>query len=125
MALVGGGFAIDANWIVKHVTADGHIDVPLVVPIDTVITAIRVCGLMLAIAVIAPWPWQFLRRSHALATVMWGFAVSSVTFLVVFAATSPYSLLKLAFVKGLYFEATGDRGDDERPVGRGMDARHG
>lgn len=106
VALTVGGYAIDAAWIITHLTADGHIDVPLMVSLDTAVFAVRFCGLLLAVVVVLPWTWDLLRRYKAVATALCAFAVAAVTFLVAFAATSPYSFLKLAFLKGLYFEAT-------------------
>ena len=98
-------FAIDANWIVRHVTADGHVDVPLVMSLDTLVVVIRAAGVALTAAVATPWLWRGLHRRQALATTLWGFGVVLAIFVAAFAVASPYSLWKLAFLKGLYFEA--------------------
>ncbi len=99
------GFAIDGAWIVAHISADGHVDVPLPVSLDTAVSILRGAGAALAVVAAAPRLWSAFRRSERTETVAWGIGVSLVAFSLTFVFASPYSLAKLAFVKGLYYEA--------------------
>jgi 4-amino-4-deoxy-L-arabinose transferase-like glycosyltransferase len=100
-----GGLAIDGQWIVTHITADGHVDVPLPVSLDALVWIIRAFGALLVLAAATPWTWRLFRRWTSAETVFWGFAVAAAAFVMTFVVASPYSFVKLAFLKGLYYEA--------------------
>jgi hypothetical protein len=100
-----GAIAIDPPWIVRHITADGHIDVPMLISLDALIWIIRAAGALLVVAAATPWTWAMFRRRVALETVLWGFGTAFAAFTLAFALTSPYSFARLAFLKGLYYEA--------------------
>jgi len=99
------GFSIDADSFIRLITADGHIDVPLPVPVAALVWLIRGAGIVMFAVAVTPWTWRELRQWRQTETVLWGCGVSLATFVAVFVITSPYSLYKLAFIKGLYFEA--------------------
>ncbi len=99
-----GGLAIDSAWVITHVTVDGHVDVPLPMSLDAAIWLIRATGLVLALVAVTPWTWRMLQRWKN-ETVLWGYAVALTAFVTTFVIASPYSWVKLAFIKGLYYEA--------------------
>lgn len=100
-----GAFAIDAPWVVRHITADGHVDVPLLISLDALVWIIRAAGALLVVTAVTPWMWRLFLRWTALETVLWGFGTALAAFTLTFVLTSPFSLERFAFLKGLYYEA--------------------
>ena len=104
--LVALSFVFNAGWIAAHLTEDGHIDSPLSAHLLSLLTVATRGGGALAIVLSAtPWLWTWLRqRSHVLA-VLWSWFLMLATFVATFVITSPYSLRKAAFIKGMMGEA--------------------
>jgi 4-amino-4-deoxy-L-arabinose transferase-like glycosyltransferase len=100
-----GSFAIDGPWLVSHLAADGHIDVPMPLSLDALVWIMRAAGVLLFVAAVTPWTWTRLRRWSALETVLWGVGTTLAAFTLAFALSSPYSFDRFAFLKGLYYEA--------------------
>jgi 4-amino-4-deoxy-L-arabinose transferase-like glycosyltransferase len=99
-------FVFDPAWIAAHLTEDGRIDLPLAA---SALSLLRMTtrgggGLAMLLSVV-PWSWGRLRRwPHGLA-VMWSWYLTLVTFGAAFVVSSPYSLRKAAFIKGILGEA--------------------
>lgn len=105
LAIAGAGFAIDVNWVLLHITSDGRVDVPLPLSLEGLIWIVRGTGLALLLMAAVPWLWTMLKRRPVAETVAWGWMISASTFAACFVLFSPYSFVKLAFIKGLYYEA--------------------
>ena len=104
LAVTVAGFAIDGDWVLRHIAADGRIDVPLPMSLESLIWIVRGSGVALLLVGCAPWLWARLKRNAITETIAWGWALALVTFVACFVVFSPYSLVKLAFIKGLYYE---------------------
>lgn len=107
LALLAASLLLDAGWVASHLTEDGHIDAAISPQALTRLsTAARGGALAVALVAATPWVWRALRRRPRLVVVVWSWTVAAVAFAVSFVATSPYSLRRAAFVKGLFVEAS-------------------
>lgn len=95
---------LDAEWVLRSLVADGRVDVPLPVSIDTALRIMLALGVCVSVAVATPWLWRAMLRRRSVETTLWGMGVALTAFAATFVLASPYSLWKLAFLKGLYFE---------------------
>ena len=104
--LIALSFFLNVGWIAAHLTEDGHLDSPAAIRMLGLLTVVaRGAGGAALVLSAAPWLWNWLRRwSHGLA-VLWSWSLALVTFVAAFVITSPYSLRKAAFLKGLLGEA--------------------
>lgn len=102
--LLAMGLLTNTEWVLRYLVADGRVDVPLPVSIDTALRIMLALGACVSVTVATPWLWRAMLRHRAVETRLWGIGVALAAFGATFALASPYSLWKLAFLKGLYFE---------------------
>ena len=105
VVIVLAALAIDGTWLIKHLTADGRVDVPLPMSLDAALWVLRGAGAALVVAAATPFTWKQLERRTAIETVVWGLLLTFAAFAGMFFLASPYSFDHLAFLKGLYYEA--------------------
>jgi hypothetical protein len=106
VVLIVASFWTNADSIGRYLTEGGKLIAPISARTLALWTAVlrgAGCGL-LVLAALQPL-WRVIQRSRRRAVITIVTGASSVVFAATFALVSPYSLRKLAFVKGLYLES--------------------
>ena len=106
-AVIALGFVLDTGWIAAHLTEDGSIAAFPLSPqlLRLTRSAAFGAGVLAMLVSAAPLVWRRLRQWLYGLAVLWAWLVAAATFVTAFVVTSPYSLRKAAFVKGLLGEA--------------------
>jgi 4-amino-4-deoxy-L-arabinose transferase-like glycosyltransferase len=104
IALIAVSLVCSADWIAAHLTEDGRVDLALG-GLDALRLVAGVAGAVMVILSLLPSTWRRLQQWPKAVAVAWSWYLAAVSFAAAFVITSPYSLRKLAFVKGVIGES--------------------